>query len=480
MTTLLMDEELETDYLVVGAGAAGMAFTDALLAHSDATVTIVDRRHAPGGHWIDAYPYVRLHQPSAFYGVSSVPLGQDALDVAGTNAGYYELAGADEIRAYFAHVMHRCFLPSGRVRYFPSSEYLGENRFVSRLARKSWKVHVRRKVVDTTYTEGAIPATSAPPFEVADGVRCVPAGEIARIKERPERFVIIGAGKTAVDACVWLLEQGVPASVIQWIKPREAWWLNRRFTQPHALLPDFYRGMAIQLEAMAQATSIQDIFARLETEEVFLRIDPSVAPTMFRGALISEAELGLLRRIEDVVRLGHVRRIERSQIVLDEGRVPTSEGTLHVHCASKGLSRPPLRPIFEPARVTVQPIFWGFACYQFAMLGVVEATLESDEEKNCLCPPIAYWDANTDYLSAFLATLANNQARAAHPALASWAKDTRLNPLNPLGRIALYSDASNVINVRERIKRFGAAAASNLVKLLEADTAQQRTIRGAK
>jgi len=29
-----MRQELETDYLVVGAGAAGMAFTDALLAHS--------------------------------------------------------------------------------------------------------------------------------------------------------------------------------------------------------------------------------------------------------------------------------------------------------------------------------------------------------------------------------------------------------------------------------------------------------------
>ena len=41
-----MHGDLETDYLVVGAGAAGMAFTDALLAHSDATVAIVDRRHA--------------------------------------------------------------------------------------------------------------------------------------------------------------------------------------------------------------------------------------------------------------------------------------------------------------------------------------------------------------------------------------------------------------------------------------------------
>jgi putative NAD(P)-binding protein len=459
----VVDEELETDYLVVGAGAAGMAFTDALLAHSDATVTIVDRRHAPGGHWIDAYPYVRLHQPSAFYGVSSVPLGQDARDAAGTNAGYYELAGADEIRAYFAQVMHRHFLPSGRVRYFPSSEYVGEHRFVSRLSQKSTKVRVRRKIVDTTYLEGAIPATSAPPFEVADGVRCVPAGEIARIRERPERFVIIGAGKTALDACVWLLEQGVPASAIRWVKPREAWWLNRRFYQPHALLPDFYRGMAIQLEAMALATSVQELFARLETQGVFLRIDPAVAPTMFRGAVISEGELALLRRIEDVVRLGHVRRIERDAIVLDEGSVSTSEATVHVHCASRGLRRPPLRPIFEPGRVTVQPFLYGFACYQFAMLGVVEATVKSDEEKNRLCPSIAYWDTNTDYLSAFLASLANERARAAYPALVSWAKETRLNPR---GGIERHRDAPNVIDARERIARFGAAAAINLMKLL--------------
>ncbi|WP_416339108.1 NAD(P)-binding protein [Paraburkholderia sp. CNPSo 3076] len=151
----MSDETLETDYLVVGAGAAGMAFADALLALSDAALTIVDRRHAPGGHWIDAYPYVRLHQPSAFYGVSSMPLGQDVRDLTGANAGYYELAGADEVRAYFAHVMRRRFLPSGRVRYFPCSEYLGGDRFVSRYSQASWKVSVRRKVVDTTYLEGS-------------------------------------------------------------------------------------------------------------------------------------------------------------------------------------------------------------------------------------------------------------------------------------------------------------------------------------
>jgi hypothetical protein len=457
------DNELTTDYLVVGAGAAAMAFTDTLLAHSDATVTIVDRRHAPGGHWVDAYPYVRLHQPSTFYGVSSAPLGQDAVDATGANKGYYELSSADEIRAYFAHVMHRHFLPTGRVRYFPCCDYVGENRLVSRVAGASWRVSVRRKLVDTTYLEGSIPATSAPPFEVASGVRCMPAGDITRISDSPERFVVIGAGKTALDACVWLLEQGVPASTIGWVRPREAWWTNRRFQQPHAQLPELYRGIAIQLEAMAEGASVADVFARLESQGYLLRIDPRVAPSMFRGAIVSESEIELLRRIRHVIRMGRVRRIDADKIVLDEGCVPANPRTVYIHCASRGLSHPPLRPIFEPGRVTIQPFMFGLVCYQFAMLGVVEAAIASDAEKNRLCSPIAYWDVEADYLSAYLAALTRERAAAAHPAVGAWAKATRLNPLSG---VAPMRDNPAVIDARDRIKASAGAAAANIEKLL--------------
>ena len=64
-----------TDYLVVGSGAVGLAFAGTLLAETDAHMTIVDRRAKPGGHWNDVYSFVALHQPSAFYGVSTMPLG---------------------------------------------------------------------------------------------------------------------------------------------------------------------------------------------------------------------------------------------------------------------------------------------------------------------------------------------------------------------------------------------------------------------
>src|SRR5215467_8015723 len=57
---------LTTDYLIVGSGANGMIFADQLLSETDAEILIVDRHHMPGGHWNDAYSFVRLHQPSAF------------------------------------------------------------------------------------------------------------------------------------------------------------------------------------------------------------------------------------------------------------------------------------------------------------------------------------------------------------------------------------------------------------------------------
>ena len=128
-------ERLEADYLVVGSGAMGMAFTDVLVEETDATIVMVDRRHRPGGHWNDAYPFVRLHQPSSFYGVNSRPLGSGAIDTHGWNKGLYELATNSEVCAYFGQVMQRQFLPSGRVRYFPLCEYQGDGRFTSLAVR---------------------------------------------------------------------------------------------------------------------------------------------------------------------------------------------------------------------------------------------------------------------------------------------------------------------------------------------------------
>src|SRR6478752_2975550 len=126
-------KKLETDYLVVGAGTIGMGFVDALIAHSDADVIIVERRHRPGGHWLDSYPFVQLHQPSKNYGVESTALGFDRVEPDGRDAGFYERASGTEIAGYFDEVMRHRLLASGRVRFFPMCDYLGDRRFRSLL-----------------------------------------------------------------------------------------------------------------------------------------------------------------------------------------------------------------------------------------------------------------------------------------------------------------------------------------------------------
>ena len=123
------ESSLETDYLVVGAGALGMAFVDALIDHCDADVVMVERRHRPGGHWLDAYPFVQLHQPSRFYGVDSTALGHDRFEPDGAEAGFYERASGAEICGYYDDVMRHRLLASGRVRFFPMCDYLGDRRF---------------------------------------------------------------------------------------------------------------------------------------------------------------------------------------------------------------------------------------------------------------------------------------------------------------------------------------------------------------
>src|SRR6478609_2742840 len=98
---------IEADYLVVGAGAMGMAFTDALTDHADVRVALVERRHSPGGHWLEAYPFVRLHQASAFYGVASTLLGGGQLQQSGPEEGLQERASQSEICAYYARMRDR-------------------------------------------------------------------------------------------------------------------------------------------------------------------------------------------------------------------------------------------------------------------------------------------------------------------------------------------------------------------------------------
>ena len=424
--------EIETDYLVVGAGATGMAFADELIASSDADVVLVDRRHRVGGHWLDAYPFVRLHQPSAYYGVNSRTLGADRIDEVGPNAGFYERATAAEICDYFNRVLEEDLIPSGRVRFFPMSDYRGVDGdthvFVSLLTGEETAVTVRRRLVDATYIESSIPSRHTPQFEIDDDVRFMSPNQLVRCDVPATRYTVIGAGKTAMDTCGWLLDVGVDPNDIRWIRPRDGWFFNRTYMQPLELVGSYMQLQARFIAAAAATTDATEFFHRLEADGAMIRIDADVEPRVFRGATLSTLELDALRSIENVVRLGRVRRVGTKHLALDGGDLESDVDEVYVDCTAEGLRPAPVRPVFEAGRLTMQWVTIGIAPWTAATIAAVESRPDDDAQKNALCPVLPWSGNAADVFHLAHAGMNGFMARGADPDLGPWNERCRLNP----------------------------------------------------
>jgi hypothetical protein len=406
-----------------------MAFTDALIDHADVHVTLVDRRHAPGGHWQDAYPFVQLHQASVFYGVASTVLGDGSLQQSGPEAGLGERARQSEIAAYYDDVLHRRFVGSGRVTFLPGNDYKSDGRghFVTSLVSGvTTEVRVRRRVVDATYLSPTVPATTPPPFRVAADVSVVPINDLARLEAAAKHYVIVGSGKTATDGIVWLLANGVAPDRIVWVRPRDPWMLNRAVVQPD---PVVALGLgADTMEAAAGAASLDELFLALEAAGVMLRIDRDVTPTMAKTPTLGAWELDLLRTIDRVVRLGHIKHVSGDEIILDRGSVRLEPGSLLVHCAASGLAYPPIVPLWQPDRIRLQTIRVGFPTFCAALAGFVEATRDDDRERNRVCPPNNLPDRPGDWAGMQVRGTLAARRYMAEPDIAAWANGCALNP----------------------------------------------------
>jgi hypothetical protein len=269
--------------------------------------------------------------------------------------------------------------------------------------------------------------------------------------------VIAGSGKTATDACVWLLERGVDPDSICWVRPREPWMLNRAVVQPN---PAVFLGMAADtMTAAREASSPDDLFLRLEAAGVMLRIDPSVTPTMAKTPTLAHWELELLRSIERVVRLGHIRGVAPGRIELDNGDAAIRKDAVVVHCAASGLRYPPLIPIWRDEAITIQPVRAGFPCLGAALIGYVEATRE--DEKNRVCRPSPLSNTPTDW--ALMQVLGGRASLAfgAEPDIKEWINRVPLNPARIPPERAADDDLSSAQ------ERFAAAAGPGMAAMAE-------------
>ena len=366
--------------------------------------------------------------------------------------------------AYFDQVMHQQFLPSGRVQYFPMCEYEGNGTFRSLLSGETHDVKVAEKTVDATYMNVMVPSMRPPTYDIADGVRCEPPNALPTLDEPPSAYVIVGAGKTGIDAALWLLSNGVGPESITWVRPRDPWLLDRAIIQPgREFFDTAVGGFAHRTEAAAHATSVQDLFARLEATGQLLRLDPEITPTMYRCATVTQDEATQLRRITDVVRRGRVQAIAPNEIVLDDGSVTYQPGALFIDCTADGLERRPVVPVFDGDTITVQTVRTCQQVFSSAFIAHVEAGYQDEDRKNELCTVVPHPDSDIDWLRTTLGDTLNAVRWQADADLQDWLMRARLD-----GFSGTRGDPdAEQLEVLVRILNHAPEAMTNLQRLLD-------------
>ena len=436
--------DFATDYLVIGAGAVGLAFVDTLLDEDpDCHITIVDKHAKPGGHWNDAYPFVALHQPSATYGVNSMELCPDRVDTHGHNKGMYPLAKHAEILAYYGKLMNERMLPSWRVSYHPLTEYCGQagntHRLRGILSGKETGITVRRKLVDATYFQTSVPSTHTPGFEIEQGARFTIPGDLPGLWKQaddlPEHFIVLGGGKTAMDTAVWLLEAGVAPDRIGWVRPRDSWMFNRRFLQPaHVAIEGLVEFQLALVECAAASDSGDEMLLKLEQRNVFLRLDRSVTPKMMHYAVISEGEVEMLQTITQIYRQGRVTRIAPGAMHFGDATVAVPHNSLFIDCTATAVpfnARADVQPFFDGDRITLQVMNTPLVPYSAALAAFIEANFATDAEKNALCPPTPLTDSSDTYPYAVMVNLFSDSILSQNEKTSAFNAPSRLHPTGP-------------------------------------------------
>ncbi|MCH2045386.1 MAG: hypothetical protein MK212_14815 [Saprospiraceae bacterium] len=420
MQAIIPLDNYRVDYLIIGAGATAISFVDTLLdTHPQATVLMIDRRSRIGGHWVDAYPFVRLHQPATYYGVRSMKLGSNHRD----------LVSKFQILGYYDRVLTRLqntgrFKFLGQYNYQPNPEAEGESTTILHslsILNKSITV-TYKTLVDTTYMQITIPSLNPPKYEIEPQANVVPINQLAYLKQPQEHFVVIGAGKTGIDAILYLLNMGVDPQKIMWVISRDAWLIKRDLLYPDQLCS----AMANQLEVLKTANSIDDLMFGLEKVGYQMRLDTDRTPTAYRCATVSLAELSQLKRIEKVIRLGRVKQVYVDHLVLDQGEVPIHPKSLIVDCTSDGLARRPSKTIFEKNKITLQNVIFCQPTFSASILGYLEGRFQEDlDKKNKNANPVLHPNVPLDFLTSSSNSLKNSISLASQMPI--WLSRNRLN-----------------------------------------------------
>lgn len=387
--------EIQCDYLVVGAGLAGLSFIDTLLTENQAaTVILVDRNPRPGGHWVHAYPFVELHQPSCMYGVNSLKLGKRRDKKGNEIIDPNDRANCEELLDYFSSVVNR-FKECKRVTCYFNAEFSHHQRkalynvYSIATNQGETSINVRCKKLVLVHTNVIVPSMRESLIPLHESISLKPPNFLQQeIKSKYKNFVVIGAGKSGTDTIMHLLKScKVDKSQITWVISRDVWFFIREkfFDSSKG-----YKSFTDLFPPFLQASSVIDAFLQLEKRGITGRLLPDgPVPEVFKVPFVNNDELELLRTVK-TVRMGHVQSIEEHHMVLDNGEVSiTSSDTLFIDCmAYDDLygygSLADDFEVFEPGRVNLGPTLSVFnPSFSSAIIAYMEANIiDDDKTKN--------------------------------------------------------------------------------------------------
>jgi hypothetical protein len=266
---------------------------------------------------------------------------------------------------------------------------------------------------------------------------------------------------------------GVEASNISWVRPRETWLINRASTQPGSQ----FAGNSIgwQLEQMrigATATSGDEIFLHLEKHGHMFRLDQSSLPSKFHYPTISQGEVDLLRQIKHIIKIGRVSLIEPGVLHGLDGDAEVPVDSLFIDCTATAAKRSAVSPIWKGERITPSILQVPLVSLSASIAGFIEATFDSNEEKNALAIPIQMTDTPGDYPQAMLGNVMNRMLWSKNPAIMSFLNSARLDPAQRM-KHAMADVSENVRHDAGQIRNATIAALPNLQKLVAKNNAAE-------
>jgi hypothetical protein len=201
---------------------------------------------------------------------------------------------------------------------------------------------------------------------------------------------------------------------------------------------------------------------------MLMRLHPERTPTMFHLATLSPGEATLLRRIHHVIRLGRVQALEPQRMVLDQGEVPVTAGTVFVDCTASAVEPRPTQPIFQDGRIVLQIVRLPQPTFSAALIAWVETHGSSDKHKNALCAPVPFPHRLQDYPRSMMVSMWNQFQWGQDKVLRQWIRASRLDGFGKLMAEVDPQDADKQA-VLARFKATAQAAMANAQRLAAAE-----------